>query len=284
MRRTLVMAMAVPLLAIAVAAPLAAGPPAPAGAALTTLLKEFLAGASRNDAATHERFWAEDLIYTASAGRRIGKADILRDVRSAPAPGPGDPVPVYTAEDIRIQPYGDTAILAFRLVETTTQDGKAAVNNYLNTGTFVKRDGRWQAVAWQATRMPRPPEESKQAVTAVHDLFHRTLLAADVKTLEAMLDDNFIWTHDDGDQKTGRQLIEVLGTGQLRYSKMEWNDVTVILHGETAVVRGTTSRQRSAIPGSGPSGDATPFTSFHTMTFVNLQGRWKAVALHTSRP
>ena len=58
---------------------------APDAAELTKLLNDFLAGASRNDPAMHERFWAEDLIYTRSAGRRVGKADILRDLRSAPA-------------------------------------------------------------------------------------------------------------------------------------------------------------------------------------------------------
>jgi hypothetical protein len=26
--------------------------------------------------------------------------------------------------------------------------------NYFNTGTFLRRDGLWQVVAWQATRMP----------------------------------------------------------------------------------------------------------------------------------
>src|SRR4029079_6570191 len=48
-------------------------------AELTRLLREFLAGASRNDPAVHERFWADDLVYTGSSGRRIGKADILSD-------------------------------------------------------------------------------------------------------------------------------------------------------------------------------------------------------------
>jgi putative cell wall-binding protein len=41
---------------------------APDGAELTKLLNEFLAGASRNDAAVHDRFWADDLIYTRSTG------------------------------------------------------------------------------------------------------------------------------------------------------------------------------------------------------------------------
>src|SRR5687768_17680018 len=57
---------------------------APDAAELTKLLNDFLAGAGRNDAAMHDRFWAEDLIYTGGAGRRVGKADIMKDVRSAP--------------------------------------------------------------------------------------------------------------------------------------------------------------------------------------------------------
>ena len=126
---------------------------APAAAELTKLLNEFLAGASHNDAAMHDRFWAEDVIYTGSSGRRRGKAEIMKDVRSAPAPKPGDPKTTYTAEDVRIQQYGNTAIVAFRLVATTEKDGKTEVANYLNTGTFLKRKGKWQVVSWQATRM-----------------------------------------------------------------------------------------------------------------------------------
>lgn len=125
---------------------------APAAAELTKLLNEFLAGASHNDAAMHDRFWAEDLIYTGSSGRRRGKAEIMKDVRSAPAPKPGDPKTTYTAEDIRIQQYGNTAVVAFRLVATTEKDGKNEVANYLNTGTFLKRKGKWQVVSWQATK------------------------------------------------------------------------------------------------------------------------------------
>jgi ketosteroid isomerase-like protein len=125
---------------------------APAAAELTKLLNDFLAGASHNDVAMHDRFWAEDVIYTGSGGRRRGKADILKDVRSAPAPKPGDPKTTYTAEDVRIQQYGNTAIVAFRLVATTEKDGKTEVAKYLNSGTFLKRKGKWQVVNWQATK------------------------------------------------------------------------------------------------------------------------------------
>jgi len=257
---------------------------APDAAELTRLLKEFLAGASRNDATTHDRFWAEDLIYTGSSGRRIGKADIMRDVRSAPAPKPGDPTTTYGAEDIRIQQYGDAAIVAFRLVGTTMKDGKTMVSNYLNTGTFLKRDGKWQAVSWQATKMPRPEEEIKKEIAAAQAALHQAMLAADLKTLETLADESFIWTHRDGEQMTRKQLLDQLGSGQLKYSKLETNNVTISVYGDTAVVRGVSQRQRSSFPGSTGSGDANPFTAFYTLTFVNRGGEWKAVAMHTSRP
>jgi len=136
-------------------------PAAPDAPELTELLRTFLDGASRNDVALHERFWADDLIYTASAGRRIGKADIMREVRAEPHFKSGEEPTIYTAEDIRIQQYGDTAIVAFRLVATSTKDGAKEIKNYLNSGTFLKRGGNWQAVNWQATAMPKPPEPAK---------------------------------------------------------------------------------------------------------------------------
>jgi hypothetical protein len=253
---------------------------------LTKLLKEFLTGASRNDAAMHDRFWAEELIYTGSSGRRIGKSDIMRDVRSAPAPKPGDPTTTYGAEDIRIQQYGDTAIVAFRLVGKTENDRRTLVTNYLNSGTFLKRNGKWQAVSWQATRMPRSAEEVEEVridVASAHATFHQALLAADLKTLETSADESFIWTHHDGKQVTKRQLLDNLGSGQLKYSKLETNNVTVSVYADTAVVRGASLLQRSAFPGSTGASDPNPFTAFYTLTFVNKGGAWKAVAIHTSR-
>ncbi|MFT3743147.1 MAG: nuclear transport factor 2 family protein [Pyrinomonadaceae bacterium] len=138
------------------------GQTAPDAPELTRLLNEFLAGAGKNDAAVHDRFWAEDLIYTRSAGVRTNKPDLMKGVRSAPARKEGDPVTVYTAEDIKIQQYGNAAVVAFKLVGNTTKaDGTKSVTNHLNTGTFIKRSGKWQAVAWQATTVPNPDAEAK---------------------------------------------------------------------------------------------------------------------------
>ena len=70
----------------------------------------------------------------------------------------------------------------------------------------------------------------------------------------------------------------------MKYSKLQTSDVTVAVYDDTAVVRGASLLERSAIPGSTGSGDAGPFTVFYTLTFVNKGGDWKAVAMHTSRP
>jgi hypothetical protein len=254
---------------------------APAAPELTKLLNEFLA--ATNDPVMHDRFWADDLIYTRSAGRRVSKADVLKDVRSAPAPKPGDPKTVYTAEDVRIQQYGDTAIVAFKLVGTTNTEGVAQVATFLNSGTFVKRYGKWQVVNWQATRVPRSEEDSKKELDTLLTAFFQSMLTTDVKKLSSLTDPSFIWTHTEGRQMTRQEMIAELAEGRLKYTKLENSKVTINIYGDTAIVRGESLRQRSSIPESPGTGDASPFTSFYTITFVNQGGPWKAVAMHTSR-
>ncbi len=151
---------------------------APDAAELTKMLNEFLAGAGKSDPAVHERFWADDLIYTRSAGVRTNKAEIMNGLKTAAAPKPDDPVTVYSAEDIVIHQYGarnEMAIVAFRLVITTSnKDGTKKVGSNLNTGVFIKRKGIWQVVAWQSTVVPEPKTEAKPAATAAESSAEKT--------------------------------------------------------------------------------------------------------------
>jgi ketosteroid isomerase-like protein len=154
------------LKALLIAAALVMGQPAMAdddAADLARMLNEFLAGASSDDAAAHDRFWAADLIYTSSSGERFGKAEIMSGfstpAKADEAEEAEEAATLYTAEDIRIQQYGDTAIVAFKLVGTPSPAADNAgatpeILSYYNTGTFLRRNGVWQVVAWQATRIP----------------------------------------------------------------------------------------------------------------------------------
>lgn len=157
------------ILALQLGAPSAAraAEQAPAAAELTALLEYFLDGASRNDVAVHDRFWADDLVYTRSAGVRTDKAEILAGLKAGA--DPAEPPTKYSAEDIRIQQYGDTAIVAFRLVGSVG-GGQPETLQFLNTGTFLRRNGEWRAVAWQATRQaaperPKPAQEAPVNLT-----------------------------------------------------------------------------------------------------------------------
>jgi ketosteroid isomerase-like protein len=248
--------------------------PAPDAADLSKLLNDFLAGASRNDVQMHDRFWADDLIYTRSAGRRVTKAEVMRDVQSAPAPKPSDPKTFYTAEDIRIQQYGTTAIVAFRLVVTTQREGSTQILNLLNSGTFLKREGKWQVVNWQSTRMPQSAESAKSEATLAHDAFFRALLNADVKTIEALASESFVLTHSGGSQDSRAQLIQRLSSGELKYTKLETTNVVASVTGDTAVVRGTANVQVGTT--------TKPLTVAYTLVFANQGGAWRAVALHGS--
>ncbi len=118
-------------------------------AELERSLHAFLAGASSNDPAVHEAFWADDLIYTSASGQRFGKAQIMAGLASAsdePATGPR-----YGAEDITIRVMDKLAVVTFRL--TADEDGLRTAE-YFNTGVFRKEGDAWRAFTWQATRIP----------------------------------------------------------------------------------------------------------------------------------
>lgn len=125
---------------------------------ITSMLHHFLAHSSTE--AAHQRFWADDLVYSSSAGLRFGKAEILAgyeasDEDEAAASGDEEPPMVYSGEEVDVRVYDDMAVVAFKLVGTPTNEAtEADVLYYYNTGTFLKRDGIWKVVAWQATKIP----------------------------------------------------------------------------------------------------------------------------------
>jgi len=122
---------------------------------VTALLHEFIAGAGSGDRALFEKFFADDVIYTRASGLVISKADIMASL-GKPAPA-SEGKSSYSAEDITVHEYGDTVIVAFRLVGRTDHgDGNVETSRYRNTGTFLRRNGKWQAVAWQATKISEP--------------------------------------------------------------------------------------------------------------------------------
>lgn len=134
---------------------------------LEQLLNDFLANSVEDDLKNHQRFWASDLVYTSSAGKRFGKQSIIDSIKEAeenqsqeeekPSSSVQDAdtsEPTYWAEETDIRLYGNTAIVAFKLGAKWKESGELKTQFYFNTGTFLKRKGKWQVIAWQATKVP----------------------------------------------------------------------------------------------------------------------------------
>jgi ketosteroid isomerase-like protein len=259
---------------------------APDAQELTKLLQEFLAGASRNDVAMHDRFWADDLIYTRSAGRRIGKADVIRDVRAASAPKPAAPTTTYTAEDIRIQQYGDAAVVAFRLVGSTNNNGKTDVANFLNSGTFIKRNGKWQVVNWQSTRMAQPDEATKvdEEIMQLERDWSAAYLKHDTTTISNLLADDYVGTDGRGIVTNRADEIEEAATPKPGSTPPPFEvldetvtDMKVRVYGDTAVLNGRVIEKIKS------KEKESEIQYRRTTVWVKRQGRWQCVSFHGSR-
>ena len=130
----------------------AQAPTSKSGKELVALLDEFLAAAGKGDRAVFDRFFADDVIYTRSAGVTVDKSEIMKNV-STLAPT-SEKKTTYSAEDVKVHDYGTTAVVNFQLVAKSEGDGKTETAHYRNTGTFLRRNGKWQVVAWQSTKVP----------------------------------------------------------------------------------------------------------------------------------
>ena len=114
---------------------------------LTQMVRSFLAAVPKGDRQVFDTFFADDVIYTRAVGVTVDKAEILRNIGVRAV---NEPLATYEADDFTVHPYGDMAVVNFRLVQHNDKE----TNYFRNTGTFLKRNGTWQVVAWQATKVP----------------------------------------------------------------------------------------------------------------------------------
>ena len=60
----------------------------------------------------------------------------------------------YTVEDFDVRLFGDVALLSGRTKMTGRFDGKPFTSHYRYIDIYAKRNGRWQIVSVQITRLP----------------------------------------------------------------------------------------------------------------------------------
>src|SRR6476619_4665254 len=112
-----------------------AGPQDTTTQQVTQLVRDFLANVPKNDPKVFQEFFAADVIYTLAVGVTVAKADILKniDVRAT-----NEPQATVDGDDFTVHPYGEMAVVNFRLIMHNTEGGKATTSYFRNTGTFLK--------------------------------------------------------------------------------------------------------------------------------------------------
>ena len=144
-----------PVLAQAPARPAAADArtTGPAEREIRTLEAELNVAIVRADLAFFDRVFAEDFTHTNHTGAFRTKARWLANHK----PGAKNPYDRFDAEDLAVRVYGKTAEVTGRSVPRGTDSrGQAITGEYRFTRVWVRRDGRWQVVAFQGTRISPP--------------------------------------------------------------------------------------------------------------------------------
>ena len=103
----------------------------------------------KGDAATLDRIEAADFTFIDSEGTVGAKAQDLADIRSG-----AWKAQAVSMDELKVRVFGNTAVVTGRVTLKGTQyKGKDVSGQRRFTDVFVSRDGRWQAVASQGTKI-----------------------------------------------------------------------------------------------------------------------------------
>jgi len=101
------------------------------------------------DVATLEALIADDLVYTHSSARLDTKRSLIDNMTAGKT--------VYTGvepSNVKAQDFGDTVVLTGECQIKVTVGGTPNAFGVRFTDVYARRNGRWQMVTWQSTRLP----------------------------------------------------------------------------------------------------------------------------------
>lgn len=120
----------------------------PTAQAVMQMERDWARAMMSGDNATMDRIMASDWVLTDPSGRRTTRAEAMADLRSGALKFEST-VPM----DMEVRVFGDTAVVTGRTRDKGTYKGQDISGDYRFTDVFVKRDGRWQAVSTQVTKV-----------------------------------------------------------------------------------------------------------------------------------
>ncbi len=105
----------------------------------------------KGDASVLEKLWADDLEVTVPRMPVMSKSDVLGFARSGRMK-----FQRYQTSDLKVRVYGDAAVVSGRLQRTRTLGDKTVNDDWRFTKLYIRREGRWQVVAFHASEAAQP--------------------------------------------------------------------------------------------------------------------------------
>ena len=143
----------------------------------------------------------------------------------------------------------------------------------------VKRDGQWQMIANHSSQAPATAtgENVEQTIKQLVNERAQAIRRADTPAIERLYADDYLSTNALGNVRNKTQISADFKSGVLKTESLVINELSVRVHGETALVTGlqTTKGQDG---GRSTSGQAR-----FTQVWERRAGRWQIVANHASR-
>jgi ketosteroid isomerase-like protein len=111
--------------------------------------RKRMSAMAQKDLAALNELIADDLVYTHSSARLDTKQSLIGNMESGST--------VYTSvvpSDVKAQDLGDTVVLTGSCAISVNAGGRPNSFGVRFTDVYAKRNGRWQMVTWQSTRLP----------------------------------------------------------------------------------------------------------------------------------
>ena len=119
------------------------------GQTIIELDKKRMQAMADKDIATLEAVLADDLIYAHSTARLDTKQSLIGNMVSGAT--------VYTGvepSDVKAQDLGDAVVLTGTAQIKVVSNGTPNAFGVRFMDVYARRNGRWQMVAWQSTKLP----------------------------------------------------------------------------------------------------------------------------------
>jgi ketosteroid isomerase-like protein len=115
---------------------------------LLQLERDWEQANAKNDSAALDRILAPEFVITDADGRLATRAEVMARRKSGAVK-----FTAFTQDDYKVHAFGDTAVVTGRLTTKQMQDGRDYSAQERFTDVFIRRAGRWQAVATHSSRV-----------------------------------------------------------------------------------------------------------------------------------